>query len=153
MRRKCLAVLAVVATVSVTACASRSPGYPVVADSIPEPLVAGGGDPVEGRRIFVDRKAGHCVLCHRVAGLDAPFQGDLGPSLSSVGARLSSGQIRLRIVDASRVNPDTVMPPYYRSKDLEQVAPAYRGQTALSASEVEHLVAWLATLRREGEDA
>ena len=54
-----------------------------------------------GRQAFVSRDQGHCVLCHRIKGLEVPFQGDLGPDLSDVGARLNPGQIRYRIVDAS----------------------------------------------------
>lgn len=120
------------------------------ADGLP-PLIDVVANPVQGERIFVEREAGHCVLCHRVEGLDAPFQGNLGPALTGIGSRLSAAQIRLRVVDASRLNPDTVMPPYYRSEGLEQVAGDYRGKTVLSAEQVEHLVAWLATLE-EGDD-
>ena len=122
-------------------------------DAIVRPLAAGVANPAEGRRLFADRDGGHCVLCHRVDGLEAPFQGDLGPALDDVGARLGEGQIRLRIVDASTLNPATVMPPYYRVTGLEQVAEEHRGQTVLSAEEIEHLVAWLATLTGEGGDA
>jgi sulfur-oxidizing protein SoxX len=81
-----------------------------------------------------------------VAGLDAPFQGDLGPDLSRVGERLSAPQIRYRIVDASRLNPASIMPPYYRTESLHQVAEAYRGKTVLTGQQVEHLVAYLASL-------
>ncbi len=118
-------------------------------DSLP-PLAQVAGSPQQGERIFVEREAGHCVLCHQVQGLDAPFQGNLGPDLTGVGSRLSAAQIRLRVVDASRLNPDTIMPPYYRSAGLEQVATDYRGQTVLSAEQIEHLVAWLATLEQSG---
>ncbi len=116
-------------------------------DSLP-PLAQVDASPAQGERIFVAREAGHCVLCHQVQGLDAPFQGNLGPDLSGVGSRLSAGQIRLRIVDAARLNPDTIMPPYYRSEGLTQVAAAYHGRTVLSAEQIEHLVAWLATLEQ-----
>jgi sulfur-oxidizing protein SoxX len=113
------------------------------------PLSGVNADPLTGRAIFVARDAGHCVLCHRVSDLNAPFQGNLGPELDGVGARLTAGQIRYRIVDASRLNPATIMPPYYRSEGLVQVASGYRGATVLSAADVDHLVAWLASLRGE----
>ncbi len=119
------------------------------ADTLP-PLIDGEADPADGRRVFVARDAGHCVLCHQVAGLKVPFQGNLGPDLSTVGARLTPAQIRLRIVDASRLNPDTIMPPYFRHEGLNQVAADYSGQTVLSAEQIEQLVAWLTTL--EGAD-
>ena len=109
-------------------------------------LLAAAGDPAIGRAIFSDRESGHCVLCHQVDGLEVPFQGNLGPALSGVGARLTEAQIRLRIVDNTKVNPGTVMPSYFRTADLHQVGRAYQGETVLSAAEVEHLVAWLSQL-------
>lgn len=115
-------------------------------DATSEPLTTEPGRVDSGREIFVDRASGHCVLCHRVAGLDAQFQGDLGPDLSSIGARLSAPQIRYRIVDASRLNPASIMPPYYRTEDLAQVAEAYRGKTVLTGQQIEHLVAYLSSL-------
>jgi sulfur-oxidizing protein SoxX len=115
------------------------------ADAMTMPLAV-AGDPAIGRAIFSDRESGHCVLCHQVDGLEVPFQGNLGPALSDVGARLTEAQIRLRIVDNTKVNPGTVMPSYYRTSDLHQVGRAYQGETVLSAAEVEHLVAWLSQL-------
>lgn len=114
-------------------------------DATPEPL-AEPGRAATGREIFVDRTSGHCVLCHRVSDIDAPFQGDLGPDLSTIGARLSPAQIRYRIVDASRLNPASIMPPYYRTESLVQVAEAYRGKTVLTGQQIEHLVAYLSSL-------
>ena len=103
--------------------------------------IAPNGD--MGRQAFVSRDQGHCVLCHRIKGLEVPFQGDLGPDLSDVGARLNPGQIRYRIVDASQLNPETVMPPYFRTHGLNQVAESHQGETILSAETIEHLVEYL----------
>ncbi len=115
-------------------------------DAIPNSLTGVAGDPEAGRAIFVAREGGHCVLCHAVAGLDVPFQGNVGPALSDVGARLMPGQIRLRIVDASRLNPDTVMPAYYRVDGLNQVSRGLEGKPVLSSRQIEDLVAFLAAL-------
>jgi sulfur-oxidizing protein SoxX len=52
-------------------------------------------------------------------------------------------------VDASRLNPDTIMPPYYRIEGLIHVAPAFQGKTILTAEQIEDVVAYLATLRDE----
>jgi sulfur-oxidizing protein SoxX len=57
--------------------------------------------------------------------------------------------LRLRIVDASRFNPDTIMPPYYRIEGLIRVAPAFQGKPILTAEQIEDVVAYLATLRDE----
>jgi len=111
------------------------------------PLTAAAGDVERGRKIVLDRHVGLCLLCHSGPFPEQRFQGDLAPSLSGVGARLSAGQIRARIVDASRVNPNTIMPPYFRTENLSRVAPAYRGKTVLTAQEIEDVVAFLTTLR------
>ena len=121
---------------------------PVLAeDSLPKSLIGASGDPVSGKKIVLDRHVGLCLLCHSGPFPEERFQGNLAPSLAGVGSRLSEGQIRLRIVDASRVNPQTIMPPYYRTEGLERVAPAYRGKPVLSAQQIEDVVAFLVTLK------
>lgn len=124
----------------------------IIGDSIEQPLVAAPGDPIRGERLFVDRDAGHCVLCHQVTGLDAEFQGDIGPDLSLVGARLSPGQLRLRIVDYQILRPGTLMPSYYRIHDLHQVEGTYSGVPILSAQNIEDIVAYLERLKDVEED-
>eukprot|EP00439_Symbiodinium_sp_Y106_P089637 s1_g2173.t1 len=119
----------------------------IVGDSLPGPLTAAKADPDRGAHVFADRDSGHCVLCHQVDGLDAPFQGNVGPALSDIGDRLSPGQIRLRIVDYQLVKPGAVMPSYYRIHDLNRVSSDYEGKPALGAQDVEDLVAYLATLK------
>ena len=106
----------------------------------------GQADPAKGRAVVLARGDANCLLCHAVPGADRPA-GDLGPSLAGVGLRLSRDEIFWRIVDASRFNPDTVMPPYGRIEGLHAVAPEYRGKPLLSTSEMEDAAAFLATLR------
>ena len=119
----------------------------VVGDAIPACLTGGPGDPARGRAIVVDRQVGLCLLCHSGPFPEQRFQGNLGPDLSGVGARLSAGQIRLRIVDPGRANPATIMPAYFKTEGLERVAPAFRGKTVLSAQQIEDVVAFLVTLK------
>lgn len=116
-------------------------------DAIAEPLGGLRGDAARGLTIVIDRDVGNCVICHAVPDPSQAFQGELGPPLQGVGSRLSEGQLRLRIVDQSRFNPETIMPPYHRVEDLANVAARYRGSPALSAQEVEDVVAYLASLR------
>ena len=116
-------------------------------DAIPASLTHGPGDPNRGREIVGDRRRGLCLLCHAGPFPDAYLQGDLAPDLRGVGARLSEGQLRLRIVDIKALNPASLMPAYYRTEGLSRVGAAWRGQTALSAEEIEDVVAYLATLR------
>jgi L-cysteine S-thiosulfotransferase len=131
-------------------CAASPPGalvpYQVQGDAIPEPLAGAPGDPVRGREIVLGRD-GNCLLCHAVPGAGKRFMGDLAPPLDGVGRRLGPGQLRLRIVDFLRVNPDTIMPSYYRVDGLSQVASVWRGKPLLTAQEVEDTVAFLLSLR------
>ncbi len=75
------------------------------------------------------------------------FQGDLAPNLAGAGSRWSEGQLRLRLVDASRLNPATIMPSYYRVDGLVRVGSTWQGRPILSADQIEDIVAYLATLR------
>jgi sulfur-oxidizing protein SoxX len=121
--------------------------YTVAGDAIPASLTATPGDPARGRAIVVNRRVGLCLLCHTGPFPEEKLQGNLAPDLAGAGARWSAGQLRLRLVDASRLNPDTIMPPYYRVDGLDRVAPAFRGKPILSAQQIEDVVAFLATLR------
>jgi sulfur-oxidizing protein SoxX len=121
--------------------------YKVVGDAIPESLTGTKGDPIRGRAIVANRQVGLCLLCHTGPFPEERFQGTLAPDLQGAGTRWSEGQLRLRIVDASRVNPDTIMPPYYRIEDLARVAPAFLGKPVLNAEQIEDVLAYLATLR------
>ena len=121
--------------------------YTVAGDAIPAPLTASPGDPARGRAIVVNRRVGLCLLCHTGPFPEEKLQGNMAPDLSGTGARWSAGQLRLRLVDASRLKPDTIMPPYYRVDGLARVAPALRGKPILSAQQIEDVVAFLATLR------
>jgi len=67
--------------------------------------------------------------------------------LASFSHFASAPELRLRIVDASRVNSATIMPPYYRLDGLTRVAANVGGKPLLSAEQVEDVVAYLATLR------
>ena len=119
----------------------------IVGDAIPKPLTDEAGDPARGRAIVTDRQKGLCLLCHIGPFPDQRFQGDLAPDLAGTGARWSSAQLRLRIVDASRLNPDTIMPSYYRTEGLNRVTPAFKDKPILDAQQVEDVVAFLATLQ------
>ncbi len=121
-------------------------GNAFAADSIPASLTGAKGDPARGRAIVANRQVGLCLLCHSGPFPEERFQGDLAPDLRSA-ARLSEGQIRQRIVDSTKLNPQSIMPAYYRSEGLERVATAYRGKTILTAEQIEDVVAYLTTLK------
>jgi sulfur-oxidizing protein SoxX len=121
--------------------------YTVVGDAIPASLTGAKGDPEHGREIVVNRQVGLCLLCHSGPFPEERFQGTLAPDLKGSGSRASEGQLRLRIVDASRLKADTIMPPYYRVDGLTSVAPAFQGKPILTAEQIEDVVAYLMTLR------
>lgn len=121
--------------------------YSVSGDAISQSLEGQPGDASRGKVIAFDPERGNCTICHPVPGGDARAQGTVGPPLAGVGARLSEGQLRLRIVDGTRINSETIMPPYHRVEGLNRVGREWTGKPVLSAREVEDLVAFLATLK------
>lgn len=125
------------------------PAQLIEGDGIPAPLTRTPGNIDRGLQVFVDRDQGHCVLCHEIRELNTPFQGNVGPDLSTVGDRLSPAQIRLRIVDYQIVRPGTLMPSYYRTHDLYQVGAAYADAPILTAQQVEDLVTYLSAQKDE----
>ncbi|HVP08914.1 MAG TPA: sulfur oxidation c-type cytochrome SoxX [Burkholderiales bacterium] len=110
-------------------------------------MTAAKGDPARGRAIVASRQVGLCLLCHRGPFPEERFQGTLAPDLSGIGARLSKSQLRARIVDPARFNPETIMPAYFRTEGLTRVAPSFEGRPILSAGQIEDVVAFLATLK------
>jgi sulfur-oxidizing protein SoxX len=130
--------------------AAAEPGlrpYVVDGDAIAASLTGRPGDAARGRVLVLDR-GNTCILCHSGPFPEVKFQSDLAPSLAGAGSRWSEGQLRLRLVDASRLNPATIMPSYYRVEGLVNVGQAWRGKPILSAEQIEDIVAYLATLRQ-----
>jgi sulfur-oxidizing protein SoxX len=121
----------------------------VVGDSIAESLSGMPGDPVRGRAIVASRQTGLCLLCHSGPFPEERFQGNLAPELGMSAKRLSAAQLRARIVDASRFNPDTIMPTYYKASNLKRVGTKWIGQPILNEQEIEDVVAFLGTLNSQ----
>lgn len=123
--------------------------YRVVGDAIPDSLTGAPGKAERGRAIVVDRRVGLCLLCHSGPFPEERFQGELAPGLGGVGDRLSAGQLRLRIVDSRRLDPETIMPSYYRVDGLVRVGREWQDKPVLSAEQVEDVVTFLLTLRSD----
>ena len=121
--------------------------YRVEGSAIAAPLTGKAGDAVRGRAIVTNRTVGLCLLCHSGPFPEERFQGNLAPDMRGAGTRWSTGELRLRMVDSHRLNPDTIMPAYYKLDGLNRVAPAFRGKPLLTAEQIEDVVAFLATLR------
>ena len=146
MTRMAAAVL-VVAAARAPARAEPLQPYDIVGDAIPAPLTQTPGDAARGRATVINRRVGLCLLCHSGPFPEEKLQGNLAPDLAGTGSRWSAGQLRLRLVDARRLNPESIMPPYYRIDGLDRVAPAFRGKPIFSAQQIEDVVAFLATLK------
>ena len=110
----------------------------------------GAGDPDRGRRVVFDRGRGDCAICHELPGLDVSSHGNVGPSLTDVGARLDPRTIRRRIVDPRADNPDSVMPAYGRTTGFHRVAKGFRGQSILGRTDIDDATAYLMGLKGSG---
>jgi len=139
-------VIAVLVALGSAADAQALRPYVVVGDAIPVSLTGTPGDATRGRALVVER-ASTCILCHSGPFPEQRFQGDVAPSLAGTGRRWSEGEIRLRLVDAPRLNAATIMPSYYRIDGLSRVGRAWQDKPILSAEQIEDIVAYLVTLR------
>ena len=118
-------------------------------DIVPQSLTGSAGDAARGRVIIVDRQRGFCLLCHGGPFSEEPLQGNLAPSLEGAGSRWNEGQLRLRLMDNKRVNPDSIMPAYHRIEGLQRVGAAWRDRPILNAQEIEDVVAFLMGLKEK----
>ena len=121
--------------------------YEIVDGAIPQSLTGKAGDPVKGRKTAIDRRKGNCLGCHVMPVPEQADHGEVGPPLNDVGGRLGAGEIRLRIVNPKIVNPDTIMPAFYRIYGLHRVQKKWQGKTIISAQDVEDIVAYMMTLK------
>jgi sulfur-oxidizing protein SoxX len=98
-----------------------------------------------GKALVVSREA-QCTLCHRIPE-HAGAMGDLGPNLEGVASRLSPEAMALRVKDSRRINPYTIMPPYFSTEGLSQVDPKFKNQTILSETQLQQVLSYLGSLK------
>jgi sulfur-oxidizing protein SoxX len=72
--------------------------------------------------------------------------GNLGPSLQGVAKRMDVGTLRVRLADERSINPQTIMPPYFSTRNLSEVDPLLEGKTILSREEFESVMSYLLQL-------
>ena len=121
--------------------------YTIAGDAIPASLTGAKGDPARGKAIVLNRQVGLCLLCHSGPFPEERFQGNMAPDLKGAGSRWSEGELRLRLVDARKLNPDSIMPPYYVVDGMNRVGRSFRGKPILTAEQIEDVVAFLVTLK------
>ena len=114
---------------------------PLPALAAPPAPPAPAGDAARGRALLLQRQDSGCILCHVLPGL--PQGGDLGPPLSGLKQRYNRDALRARIADARLGNPDTLMPPYFSTEGLHNVARAQQGRTVLGEQALADIVAYL----------
>ena len=105
--------------------------------------------PERGIELIRDSTKGNCSICHLIPGIGVPedAQGNIGPSLAGVGLRLSPQELRERIVDARRFNPDTLMPPFGVTSGLVNVDHRYQGKPILTDAEITAVLSYLSGLK------
>lgn len=115
------------------------------------------GDAASGAKVMTNRGKGNCVACHDITALkDAPFHGEVGPSLDGVGSRWSEAELRGLVANAKMTFDGTVMPAFYKTEGFIRPGDGYTGKAAkgeiepiLTAQEIEDVVAFLMTLTDE----
>lgn len=70
----------------------------------------------QGGCIVIERTKGNCMGCHQIAGTSS---GDIATKMENMAQRWpDKAKLRAQIHDASKANPDTVMPPFGRHQLL-----------------------------------
>ena len=104
------------------------------------------GNIERGKKIFISRKV-NCLSCHEAPIIEEKFQGNFGPPLGGIGSRYNKEELRLRVIDSKSINPDSIMPSYFKKIKFERTPGEFLNRTILSAQEVEDLVEYLYSLK------
>jgi L-cysteine S-thiosulfotransferase len=113
--RGALAALALAAT----GCQTQ-PFAPTQADTAP----LSAASLQQGWRILFDQRLGNCAACHSIPneqGKKVGIQSTFAPALDGVATRYNAVQLRQWVVDARKINPNTMMPPFGQMLSPQQV--------------------------------
>ena len=82
-------------------------------------LAASADDIAKGKEVAFDRRKGNCLACHMMS--DGALPGNIGPPLIAMKARFpDKAKLRAQIWDATKMNPNTIMPPFGRQQILSE---------------------------------
>jgi L-cysteine S-thiosulfotransferase len=87
-------------------------------------VFAQSGAAANGWRILSEQRLGNCVACHSIPneqGKKTGVQSTFAPPLDGVASRYNSEALRQWVVDARKINPETLMPPFGLILSTEQV--------------------------------
>jgi sulfur-oxidizing protein SoxX len=85
-----------------------------------------------GKAVAENRTKGNCFACHDYPGAVLP--GNVGPKLMNMKARFpDKAKLRAQIFDATKNNPNTIMPPFGKHRILTE-------------QELDAVVEWVLTL-------
>ena len=104
------------------------------------------GNIERGKKTFISRKV-NCLSCHKAPIIEEKFQGNFGPPLGGIGSRYNKEELRLRVIDSKSINPNSIMPSYFKKIKYERTPREFLNRTILSAQEVEDLVEYLYSLK------
>lgn len=75
-----------------------------------------------GQQLAFDNKKGNCLACHMIPGdAKAVSSATIGPPLVAMKARFpDKAKLRAQIWDATKANPNSVMPPFGKNQVLTE---------------------------------
>ena len=96
-----------------------------------------------GFDIMTNKLSGNCLACHDLPGVSG-VPSNFGLSLHGVGARRTQDELLQWVVDARKINPETLMPPFGSSEGLSKVI---QKRNLLSSTQIEKVVSTLQSWR------
>jgi sulfur-oxidizing protein SoxX len=102
-------------------------------------------DAGRGFGLMFDQRGGNCAACHSIpdaSGKKSGVQSNFAPPLDGVASRYSAAQLLQWVVDARKINPPTLMPPFGLDLNTDKA----KGRL-LTDAQIADVVAALQTLR------
>jgi L-cysteine S-thiosulfotransferase len=113
-----------IALLALSALLAACAQLPVAAPAASAPSLNSTASLAQGWRILFDQRSGNCVACHSIPdqkGARNGIQSTFAPALDGVATRYSAAQLRQWVVDARKINPNTLMPPFGAMLSEQQV--------------------------------